>query len=120
MRYKKYRLYLQYSCINKRVIMKSIYIFLFCFSTYLSFGINPPANITRIINSGNGKTIETAYKVNSVDEEYELLRYLNLKPIMQKLYIKNGNFYDAIKTDNKIIYFKVVTKKLKKYSQETI
>lgn len=64
------------------------------------------------MKTGDGQSIKTAYKVNSVDEEYDVLRYLKLKPIMQKLYMKDGNFYDAITTKSKTIYFKIVTKKI--------
>ena len=71
-----------------------------------------PIEIEKILKSGDGKSIETAYKVNSVEEEYGLLRHLKLTPNMQKLHIKNGYFYDEIKTNAKTIYFKLITKKL--------
>lgn len=91
--------------------MKPIIILIFFISTSI-FAFNPPADITKIMKSGDGQSVKTAYEVNSVDEEYELLDYLKLKPIMQKLIVKDGFFYDAITTNVKVIYFKIKTKKL--------
>ena len=71
---------------------------------------NQPKNILRIINSGDGKTLETAYQVYSLGEEYEFLRYFKLKTIMNSLLVKDGIYYDAVKTNKKTIYFKVITK----------
>ncbi len=90
--------------------MKSIIILVLALNSFMAFSNNPPADVIKIMKSGDGKTIETAYKVNSVNEEYDLLRYLKLKPVMHKLYIKNGDFYDAIKTNSKTIYFKLIKK----------
>ena len=42
---------------------------LFCFITKASI----PPIIEKILNSGNGKSIDTAYKVNSVQEEYDVI-----------------------------------------------
>ena len=91
--------------------MKTIVI-LFLFISFSTFSMNPPADIPTILKSGNGQSIKTAYEVNSVMEEYELLDYLKLKMVMQKLIIVNDCFYDAITTNSRVIYFKVVTKKL--------
>ncbi len=41
--------------------------------------------IQSILNSGDGKTAETAYETISVEEEYETLNYLGLRPIGQAL-----------------------------------
>ena len=81
---------------------------LFCFITKASI----PPIIEKILNSGNGKSIDTAYKVNSVQEEYDVIWYLQLRPITQKLHIKGGYFYDEIKTDKKTLFFKIIAKKL--------
>lgn len=88
------------------------YIILFLFIIVSSFGSNPPTDINKILKSGNGLSIKTAYEVNSLNEEYDLISHLKLKPIMQKLIIKDGYFYDAITTNSRIIYFKLKTKKL--------
>jgi hypothetical protein len=72
---------------------------------------DPPKDIIRIMNSGDGRSIETAYEVYSIDEEYKLLRYLKLTPIIQKLQIENGVFYDSFKIDSRTMYFKVLSKK---------
>ena len=69
-----------------------------------------PKDIIRILNSGNGRSIQTAYEVYTIDEEYKLLRFLKLTPIIQKLEIENGIFYDSFKIDSKTIYFKVLQK----------
>jgi hypothetical protein len=69
-----------------------------------------PKDIIRIMKSGNGRSIETAFEVYTVEEEYKLLRFLKLTPIMQKLDIKDGVFYDSFKIDSRTIYFKVLSK----------
>jgi hypothetical protein len=92
--------------------MKTLFkLFLLLFS-YSLLSIASPIDIGSILKTGDGKSLKTAYKVNSVNEEYDVLRYLNLKPIMQKLYIKDGVFYDEITTNSKTIFFKVINKKL--------
>lgn len=71
-----------------------------------------PKDINRILNSGNGRSIKTAFKVNNVDEEYDLLRYFKLVSISQKLIIIDGYFYDAIQTKSNTIYFKIIKRQL--------
>ena len=90
--------------------MKKIIVICFILNSLITFGNNPPIDIVKIMKSGNGQSIETAYKVYSVDQEYELLHYLKLKPVMQKLHIKVGDFYDAITTTTKTVYFKIIKK----------
>ena len=85
---------------------------LLLFISFSLFSYSPAIDINSILKTGDGKSLKTAYKVNSVDEEYEVLRFMNLKPIVQKLYIKDGFFYDAITTNFRTIFFKVVNKKL--------
>ncbi|WP_281638111.1 hypothetical protein [Flavobacterium marginilacus] len=69
-----------------------------------------PKDIIRIMHSGNGRSIETAFEVYTIDEEYKLLRFLKLTPIIQKLDIKDGVFYDSFKIDSRTVYFKVLSK----------
>ena len=94
--------------------MKSIFTIIIYAFSIIAFSINPPFEIKKILDSGDGKSIETAYKVNSVNDEYLLLDYLKLKSLSQKLIIKDGFFIDAIHTNTKIIYFKIIKKKLLK------
>jgi hypothetical protein len=47
--------------------------------------------IDRIMADTDGKTRETAYKVKSVREEYEILRRLKLRPNEQSLVIGDDN-----------------------------
>lgn len=77
-----------------------------------ALSITPPSEIGKILASGNGRTIETAFKVNTVDEEYDVLQYLKLVSLNQKLIVRDGYFYDAIQTKNKIIYFKIIKRQL--------
>ncbi|MDR7211427.1 hypothetical protein [Flavobacterium piscis] len=72
-----------------------------------------PKDIIRIMKSGNGRSIETAFEVYTIDEEYKMLHFLKLTPIMQKLQIENGVFYDSFKIDSRTIYFKVLSKQKK-------
>ncbi|MFN3516835.1 MAG: DUF4919 domain-containing protein [Novosphingobium sp.] len=55
----------------------------------------PPKSIAKALKSGDGLTEKTAYKVSSVRQEYEILRYLGLEPRMQALVI-NKKAYDVI------------------------
>lgn len=73
---------------------------------------NPPIDIIKILKSGDGKSIKTAYKVNNIDEEYDVLKHLKLTAIQQKLHIIDGYFIDEITTKSKTIYFKIIEKKL--------
>jgi hypothetical protein len=92
--------------------MKIIFTLLFISNSWLASCINPPPNIKKILCSGDGKTIESAYNVHTIDEEYDVLEFLKLKPIVQKLQIEEGCFYDIIKTQTKTIYFKIIKKQL--------
>jgi hypothetical protein len=94
--------------------MKTILIFSFMLYSLVVPNQDVPKEIIRIMNSGNGRTIETAFEVYTVEEEYKLLRFLKLTPIIQKLDIKNGYFYDAIQTKNNTIYFKIIKRQLPK------
>lgn len=91
--------------------MKSLFFILFLISTS-AFCILPPIEIFRILKSGNGKSLKSAYVVNSVQEEYDFLDYLKVNIKMQKLIIIDGYFYDAITTNSKVIYFRQKSKKL--------
>ncbi|MBF4519038.1 hypothetical protein IRZ71_22015 [Flavobacterium sp. ANB] len=99
--------------------MKTITILLFLLFSIVLFAQKPSTDINKIMNSGNGRTIETAFKVNNVDEEYDLLRYLKLVSITQKLIVIDGFFYDAIQTKSNIIYFKIIKRQLSKKAKTT-
>lgn len=57
--------------------------------------------IKSILNSGDGKTKETAYVVVSVHEEYVVLRVLGLQPQGQSLLHDQGHSYDVMKTKDR-------------------
>ena len=92
--------------------MKTLLIFLLSLKVFATPNQDVPKDINRILNSGNGRSIETAFKVNNVDEEYDLLRYFKLVSISQKLIIIDGYFYDAIQTKSNTIYFKIIKRQL--------
>jgi Domain of unknown function (DUF4919) len=67
-----------------------------------------------ITASGDGLTPETAYEVIDVDEEYVLLRFLDLGlPKKQSYMHKNGHYYDALtlagpgSAEERVVYFNV-------------
>lgn len=64
-----------------------------------------PKEIIRLMQSVSGRSIETAFEVYTVEDKYKLLRFLKLTPIIQKLDIKDGIFYDSFKIDSRSIYF---------------
>lgn len=91
--------------------MKSFIVLLLLASVSV-FCQNTPTDVFRILKSGNGLSIKSAYEVDRVEEEYDLLGYLKLKPILQKLVIIDGFFYDAITTNSRVVYFKLRAKKI--------
>src|SRR3989440_9499825 len=52
--------------------------------------------INSITSSGDGKSMEKAFVVISVDEEYALLNYLGLRPAGQALLNDKGHSYDKM------------------------
>jgi hypothetical protein len=63
-----------------------------------------------ISDSGNGKTIETAFMVISTDEEYALFNFMGLRPTAQALIEDKGHHYDKMtvtdpKKDQNITYY---------------
>jgi hypothetical protein len=53
--------------------------------------------IAKVMGKTDGKTRETAYKVKSVDDEYEILRRLGLRPNGQSLVMDDkGHPYDML------------------------
>ena len=56
----------------------------------------PPKTIAKALKSGDGLSQATAYKVSSVAQEYEILRYLGLQPRVQSLIIGKKP-YDVIR-----------------------
>src|SRR5271157_175297 len=53
--------------------------------------------INSIRNSGDGKSLETAWVVINVHEEYVMLRALGFRPSQQSLVNQNGHSYDVMK-----------------------
>ncbi len=68
---------------------------------------NPPESIAQILNSGDGKSCNTAFKVSSIEEEYQVLKYLKLNPRMQMLILFEGQYYDALMVGESVVYFKI-------------
>ncbi len=63
-----------------------------------------------ISDSGNGKTMETAFLVISTDEEYALFNFMGLRPAGQALIEDKGHHYDKMtavdpKTNQTIVYY---------------
>ena len=56
--------------------------------------------IDSIRNSGDGKSMETAWVVINVHEEYVVLRALGFRPGEQSLMHKDGHSYDVMKVKN--------------------
>jgi hypothetical protein len=52
-------------------------------------------HITKILSRGDGRSEQTAYKVRSVRDEYEILEALGLKPGKQSLVIRKKP-YDVL------------------------
>jgi hypothetical protein len=63
--------------------------------------IEPSKRVAKIIARGNGLTKESAFRVRSVGEEYEILRIFGLQPGKQSLAIEpNGKSFDVIDVTN--------------------
>lgn len=66
--------------------------------------------LNSIKNSGDGKTLETAFLVISTDEEYALFNYLGLRPTDQALIKEKGHSYDRMTaldptTNQTLVYY---------------
>jgi hypothetical protein len=66
--------------------------------------------LNSIKNSGDGKTMETAFVAISTDEEYALFNYLGLRPTDQALVKEKGHSFDRMtaldpKTNQSVIYY---------------
>ncbi|MGO9637889.1 MAG: DUF4919 domain-containing protein [Terracidiphilus sp.] len=56
--------------------------------------------IKSILDSGDGKSMEKAWVVINVEEEYVVLRFLGFRPSEQSLVNKDGHSYDVMKVKN--------------------
>ncbi|MFO7790052.1 MAG: DUF4919 domain-containing protein [Bacteroidales bacterium] len=68
--------------------------------------------IDSILESGDGKSAETAYIVINVTEEYRTLEYLDLEMEKQSLVKENGRHYDVMEVrdtlgNKKSVYFNI-------------
>lgn len=66
--------------------------------------------LNSIKNSGDGKTMETAFVVISTDEEYALFNYIGLRPTDQALIKEKGHSYDKMtaldpNTNQTVVYY---------------
>lgn len=55
----------------------------------------PPKSLRKILAKGDGLTKETAYKVKSVRQEYEIVEYFGMRPGRQALVV-DGKAYDVV------------------------
>jgi Domain of unknown function (DUF4919) len=78
------------------------------FHKYMTEGL-----LNSIKSKGDGKSIETAYQVISINEEYALLRSIGLRPFEQSLLEDKGSQFDALKVvdplthQQSVVYFNV-------------
>jgi hypothetical protein len=69
--------------------------------------------LNSIMQSGDGKSFQTAYEVVTVHEEYVVLRAMGLMPSEQSMAKKNGHSYDVMKAvnpksnENVTLYFNI-------------
>jgi hypothetical protein len=66
--------------------------------------------LNSIRNSGDGKTVDTAFIVISTDEEYALFNYLGLRPQSQSLIKEKDHNYDRMvaldpRTNETVVYY---------------
>lgn len=52
--------------------------------------------IGSLLTSGDGRSAETAFRVITVREEYEMLRALSLESLNQRLIVHEGRYYDVL------------------------
>lgn len=63
--------------------------------------VQPSSRIAKILRKGDGRSQETAFRVKSVREEYEILRTFGLEPVIQSLIVgTNRKPYDRIQAKN--------------------
>jgi Domain of unknown function (DUF4919) len=78
------------------------------FHKYMAEGL-----LNSIKSKADGKTTDTAFHVISINEEYGLLRSMNLRPIKQSLLEDKGHFYDVLTVvdpqtnQQSVVYFNV-------------
>jgi hypothetical protein len=56
----------------------------------------PSHHVEELLRQTDGATQERAFKVSSVQEEYQILRALGLQPKMQDLMFVRGHPYDVL------------------------
>lgn len=112
---------MQHNCIKYNFIhiirqkMKSFIIItgLFIFGVKnLQTNIPDNSRIIEILKTGDGKSANTAFVVHTINEEYEILRHLQLIPQIQYFVTIEGEIFDVFKVSNKEIFFKIQEKKI--------
>lgn len=53
-------------------------------------------NTAKPISLEDGRSPDTAYRVKSLDQEYEIMRSLGLTPKLQELVVRKGKSYDLL------------------------
>jgi hypothetical protein len=78
------------------------------FHQYMAEGL-----LSSIKSKADGKNPETAFQIISINEEYALMRSMNLRPIKQSLFEEKGHFYDVLTVvdpqtnQQTVVYFNV-------------
>lgn len=78
---------------------------LFQFHNYIYYQL-----LYSILESGDGLSKSTAYRIISISEEYHVLGYLKIKQKLQNLITDEGHYYDVFTledSDQKEIYFNI-------------
>ena len=71
---------------------------------------NTHEKLARILKSGDGKSPETAYKVYSTSEEYQLLIFLEKTPSSQALKRLDNKLFDVFQVEGEMIWFTIIKK----------
>ncbi len=53
-------------------------------------------HVQQLLQQTDGTTVERAFKVDGVPEEYQIVRALGLKPKLQSLVSDHGKMYDVL------------------------
>lgn len=63
--------------------------------------MEPSGRIAKVLAKGDGRSERTAYKVKSIEEEYEILRVFGLHPGVQSLIVgEKGKAFDMLQAKN--------------------
>lgn len=95
---------------NRRKMKYFLLISILCFVLPDARTSQPSIRLTEILNSGDGCSPQTAFKVYNIAEEYQTLYLLNLPSEKQILLYFDGRKYDVFEFGEVKIYFQIVEK----------